>query len=124
MKIIKIAFSFLVIFLVVFEFYHYFQNDGNLIFIIQNQSESKEVLEVGVFLKERTILKDSFHNNLLVPKENTYSLFGYQIIEVSCQELSLSKKISFWSFLIRWVVVDVYSDKIVVNSYYLTPFFQ
>lgn len=116
--------GFLAVLLMSVQLCFYYQNGGNLILMVQNELDSKEFLEIETLLEGELVLKADIQRNQLIPEEIVNVItFGKKTLDVKCQELGFYKTYSFHSFLVRWVVVDVFEEEIVINSYFIPPFF-
>jgi len=130
MKILKILLLIILISFVTIEFYWAIKYKGNLIIYIQNQTyspskKSIESVDVEILLNDEQIFLNNNLNYTLLPDNvSLIKNLGTSKITVKRIDNNTIKNERVFHFLITWIIIDIYSDKIIINKELIPPLFQ
>jgi len=107
------------------EIYWYLTNGANLVIFAQNQSDKTKIINVKISLNDEQIFNKALHSGEIMPKEiNLKKRIGVYNLEIWREDKNEIVKEKFHLLLVKWVVIDVYSNNIIINYSYIPPVFQ
>lgn len=107
------------------QIYWRFRNDGNLIILIQNQSDSLNEIPVQVTLEGKYIFHGNIYNTEIVPQEFPLRRWpGFYILTIVREDSQRTEKQRISLALVTWIVINVTTEGIKVETHLIPPLFQ
>ena len=107
------------------ELYWYTTNYGNLIVYVQNQSDQESEINAKIYLDGNQVLKDKFFANEIVPKEiRLKKIIGSHELKIWRGDKDEIIKEKFNLFLVKWIIIDLYTEETIISYYVIPPLFQ
>ncbi len=124
-KIILKVFSLFFLLFIGVELYWYYQNSGNLNILIQNHCNLDKSIGLHISLNKKTVFEKKIGLNESIPHEvNLKQNLGKYKLKVSKNSSPEDTTEIVRLFLVQWIVVGVYSDKIEISCHYIPPLLQ
>ena len=123
----KILYGVAVIFLLLIgvEAYLYRINNGNIVIYILNQSDKKNSIDVSLDINNHSIFSGLILSNTLKPQKIILNEgIGKQHLLLRRKDLNIKIDESFNVFLVKWIIIDMYSNHTTVDYSIIPPLFQ
>lgn len=103
----------------------YLECGGNFIIYLQNQSKDENFINLKVEIDNKTIFEGDITYGEIVPQQVCLSkgIGLYNLTVLKNGEIVATQK-SFNFMLVKWVVIDAFSDDTLIKSHYISPLFQ
>lgn len=125
LKVLKIASLVLFLGLLSIEVYWCFSYRGNLTVYVQNQSETSRVIEVKISLDGDQIFNGRLNSDEIIPHAlNLHKRIGGHNLSIWRADTDETIEVRFNLFLVKWVVIDIYTDTTIIGYELIPPLFQ
>ncbi len=112
-KIIRIAIYIILAYVIGFETFYYFKNDGNVILFVSNQSSQIDSVDIKILIDGREIVSDvftsgNFHNY----KEYSLKLSPILLheIEVVSEKAQVKMVTQVRFYFVNWILLDLWDE--------------
>jgi hypothetical protein len=112
-KIIRIAICIILAYIIGFEIFYYFKNNGNVILFVSNQSSQIDSVDIKILVDGREIVSDvftsgNFHNY----KEYSLKLTPILLheIEVISEKAQVKMVTQVRFYFVNWILLDLWNE--------------
>jgi hypothetical protein len=125
MKKIAVLIGFFSALLLGVELCWYLECGGNFIVYLQNQSKDEKFINLKLEIDDKVIFEGDIAYGDIVPQQVClFKGMGLCNLTVWKNGEIVATQKSFNFMLVKWVVIDYFSDDTLINSHYIPPLFQ
>ncbi len=99
---------------------------GNLNIYIQNQTTTIQEVDMIILLDGKEVFNKSLSpSTRLVPVKISFmEIIGFHKITISSSKSNINRTLMFNLFFVRWIIVEVFEDTVLIQEGIFPPIFE